>query len=277
MVSYKLLVETKMFRLNERASNDLAVTDRVMSAIRHLEWNHDVQVTGELAPVEDTRTVERWIDELGPLASQAARLGITLDIDQPLGRLRITPGAASAPGGELSVPIRSGDEWLRIRSHIAKKAEQGRGPLPLWLRFDQTPEFWSLSAQPGLPHREWLDGLARAIEGELDTQDHVAGVVLSAPPFGVADGGQDTDLNVGQRSLVLGRNVAPLDWRETLIVPATADIPIAPLATWYQKERRWLPWALDYLGLPPLPAIFVEATTWTVDLEQHHLAIRVTR
>jgi hypothetical protein len=86
-----MLVETKMFRLNERASSDLAATDRVMSAIRQLEWTHDVQITGELAPVDDASEVEKWIGELGGLAARAAKIRIALDIDQPLGKLRISP------------------------------------------------------------------------------------------------------------------------------------------------------------------------------------------
>lgn len=254
-----MLVETKMFRLNEQASGDLAATDRVMAAIRQLEWTHDVQVTGDLSPVDDAGKVEEWIGELGEFAARAARLGIALDFDHPLGKLRISPGAGSAPDEVLSVPIRSGDEWLRIRSQIAKKSEQGRGALPLWLRFDQTPEFWSLSAPAGPPHREWVHHLASAIERELDEHDHVAGVVLSAPPFGVASGGQNIDVNVGDRSVVLGRTVAPLDWRETLIVPAASERGVQPWLGWYQNESDWLSWALDCLDLPPLPALFTDA------------------
>jgi len=53
-------------------------------------------------------------------------------------------------------------------------------------------------------------------------------------------------------------------FREMLIIPqaggATAEAEM--FAYMYAEEETWLDWALEYLGKPPLSALFIEQHAW---------------
>lgn len=152
------------------------------------------------------------------------------------------------------MPVRHGDERLRIESAITTKAQQGASDTELWLRFDETSELWNLHVPPAPQTVPWLADLAERAQRAMAQHPHVAGLVLSAPP-GLSAPRLALEAGlITTGATLLDSTAGTTLRRHTLFVPR--DRHDAPTLThwldWYRTESDWLTWALKALGRPPL-------------------------
>lgn len=254
-----MYVEAKDFHLDAQAATNLDAARRVQDHFLGLTMQHHVYFEGDFDIGEDPDMVDEWLRHVAHMAADTAATQTARTGDAPGGgQLRIAPGMAH-DGSGWSVPVRRGDEWRRIRSAIANKAEQGRGDAPLWLRFDETSQFWLLSARPE-EHLVWMRQLANGIAESLSGFPHVAGLVLSsAPASQVGSLNAETQL-LDSRAIHLVVPVQPPFVRETLIVAnpvGSAQDQAEAWLQWYREEGNWLSWALEAQGYPPLEKVFL--------------------
>jgi hypothetical protein len=254
-----MLVEAKDFRLDTQSVKSLDAAKRLQNHLLGLEVQHDVYFAGDFDVGEQRETLDDWFLDLTRLAAEVAASHEARTTAAPNGgQLRIVPGPAPEGTG-WSVPVRRGDEWQRIRSAIAKKAEQARGTEPLWLRFDETSQFWHLSSSPD-QRLAWLRQFANAVAHELVGHRHVAGVLLSAAPASHVDTATTEIHLLDSRAVHLTMPVRPPFVRESLIVSnprGPAPGQTQAWLEWYRQEGDWLPWAHEILGLPPLHDLFL--------------------
>ncbi|MCU1613173.1 MAG: hypothetical protein JWO98_713 [Frankiales bacterium] len=254
-----MFVEAKDFQLDAQAVTNLDAARRVQDNFLNLSIQHSVYFEGDFDIGENPAVLDEWLLDIARQAADTAATQTPRTRDAPSGgQLRIAPGMAP-DGIGWSVPVRRGDEWRRIRSAIANKAEQARGDAPLWLRFDETSQFWLLSARPE-EHLDWLRQLANGIAYCLSGLPHVAGLVLSsAPASQVGSLSAETQL-LDSRATHLVTPVRSPFVREFLIVanPAgSAGDQAEAWLQWYRPEGEWLSWALDVQGYPPLEKLFL--------------------
>jgi hypothetical protein len=255
-----MLVETKGFRLDKHTAADLKFTDLIHNRVLALEMTEQVSFSGELGIGDDLTELEGWLQNLSTAARRVSQTGVPAELDAPFGgTMHVRPGRPPERSG-YSLPIRRGDEWLRLRAAIRSKADQGRSDLPLWLRFDETSEFWNLSAPPGPAHVHWLAELARQVQLVMADFDNLAGLVLSGLPG--ASTAHDVEMGLlGSRAVLMGRRTGPAFWRESLLIPASQNASAEQLLywlNWYRDEHSWLAWALQQLDLPPLEELFAD-------------------
>ncbi len=251
-----MLVEVKGFLLDQQSSEDLTFSRRVSMALLGIESREQVTFDGEIEPGIEDDKLAAWLEELARLAADVARSGLLIETTPPSGgRLVIQPGCPTTGAGH-STTIRHGDEWRRITTALKAKAGQGRGDHPLWLRFDETSQFWALAVPPDYPRRRLHERLARGLSAELAGFEHVAGIVLSsAPTAGSTVGAEDTWENLDGDATSLVCTTQPPFWRESLVVAGPNKAAMrqrAEWSSWYATEGSWLDWALDRLGVPPL-------------------------
>lgn len=255
-----MLIETRRFLLDKHATRDLRYTQRLHTALLHLEMTYNVHVAVDLDSCDDPDELQTWIDELTHTAQQVAESGRSQPCPAPFGgTLTIHPGPP--PNGTAhSMPIRHGDERLRIEDAITKKATQGASDTELWLRFDETSEFWNLHVPPA-PHAvPWLADLAERAQRVMRDHPHVAGLVLSAPP-GLSPPRPTLEAGlITTGATLLDSTAGTTLRRHMLLVPR--DRHDAPTLThwldWYRTESDWLSWGLEHLGRPPLTELFVK-------------------
>lgn len=251
-----MLVEVKGFLLDQQSSDDLTFSHRVSMALLGIESREQVTFEGEIEPGVDDNKLAAWLEELALVAADVARSGLVIEMTPPSGgRLVIQPGWPTT-GARHSITIRHGDEWRRITTAVKMKAEQGRGDHPLWLRFDETSQFWALAVPHDYPRRRLHERLARGLSTELAGFEHVAGIVLSsAPTAGSTVGAEETWENLdGYATSLVRRTHAPF-WRESLVVAGPNKAAMrqhAEWSSWYATEGSWLDWALDRLDVPPI-------------------------
>lgn len=251
-----MLVEVKGFLLDKQSSEDLTFSRRVSMALLGIESREQVTFEGEIEPGVDDDKLAAWLEEVAFLAANVARSGLLIETTPSSGgRLLIRPGWPMTGAGH-SITIRHGDEWRRITTAVKMKAEQGRGDHPLWLRFDETSQFWALAVPPSYPRRHLHERLARGLSAALEPFAHVAGIVLSsAPTAGSTVGTEDTWEHLDGRATSTVCTTHPAFWRESIIVAGpnkAATRQRAEWSSWYATERSWLDWALDRLGVPPI-------------------------
>lgn len=251
-----MLVEAKGFLLDQQASEDLAFSHKVSMALLGIESREQVTFDGEVEPGIENDKLDTWLNELALLAADVARSGLVIETTPPSGgSLVIQPGWPTTGAGHCTT-IRHGDEWRRITTALKTKAEQGCGEHPLWLRFDETTQFWALAVPPDYPRRRLHERLARGLWAELAGFDHVAGLVLSsAPTAGSTAGAAGTWENLDGNATSLVCATHPPFWRESIVVAGpnkAAPRQRAEWSSWYATEGSWLDWALDRLGVPPL-------------------------
>jgi hypothetical protein len=257
-----MLVEVKGFVLDDWVKTDLKLADTISVALLHLEVEHEVHFSGQLDSPRDMADVKRWLAELTDVVIAVAR------DKQPReslpsfgGRMRVAPGPPPV-GTQHTMPIRHRDEWGRISAQIEQKSEQGRGDEPLWLRFEETPQFWALAGM-GEDRLGQIDALAAAIEQQMTSHDHVAGMLLSGPARALSTQVlRETFTLHGGPAAVLSCTTMPPFWRESLVVPgphARATEQVGIWSNWYLDEGTWLVWALEHLNHPSLNALFVAA------------------
>lgn len=251
-----MLVEVKGFLLDQQSTEDLAVSRRISNALVEIEIRFDVTFDGEFEPGMDEEAANAWLKTLESLAATVQRTGLAIATAPPSGgRFVIQPGWPT-PGAGHTTTIRHGDEWQRIVRAIEAKAEQARGDDPLWLRFDESPEFWALAVAPDYPRTRLHQRLAAGLSAELARFDHVAGIVLSGSPHVGSTLGVDASWESlpGQGTSVVSATQAGFR-RETIIVSrpdAIAARHRAQWSSWYADEGSWLSWALDRLDIAPL-------------------------
>ncbi|MCU4187337.1 hypothetical protein K6U06_23445 [Acidiferrimicrobium sp. IK] len=260
-----MLVEVKGFLLDQQSNQDLAFSRRVSMALMAIESREQVTFNGEIEPGIEDDKLDEWIEELALLAADVARSGLVIETAPPSGgRLVIQPGWPTTGAGH-STTIRHGDEWRRITTALKAKAEQGRGEHPLWLRFDETLQFWALAVPPDYPRRRLHERLARGLSAELAAFAHVAGIVLSsAPTAGSTVGAEDTWQNLDGNATSVVCTTQPPFWRESLVVGGPNEAATrqrAEWTSWYATEGSWLDWALDRLGLPPFAKLVQPIST----------------
>ena len=251
-----MLVEAKGFLLDQRSREDLTFSRRVSMALLDIETREQVTFLGQIEPGLEDEKLAAWLEELAHLAAAVARSGLWIETTPPSGgRLVIQPGWPT-PGAGHSTTIRHGDEWRRITTALKAKAEQGRGDNPLWLRFDETSQFWALAVPLNYPRRRLHERLARGLSAELASFDHVAGIVLSSTPTaGSTVGAANTWENLDGNSTSLVCTTHPPFWRESIVVGGPNEAATrqrAEWSSWYAAEGSWLGWALDRLSVPPL-------------------------
>jgi len=260
-----MLVEVKGFLLDQQSSEDLSFSRRVSMALMAIESRERVTFDGEVEPGAEDDKLDAWLEELARLAADVARSGLVIETTPPWGgHLVIQPGWPTTGAGH-STTIRHGDEWRRITTALKAKAEQGRGEHPLWLRFDETSQFWALAVPPDYPRRRLHERLARGLSAELAAFDHVAGIVLSSTPTAVSTvGAENTWENLDGNATSLVCTTQPPFWRESIVVAGpnkAATRQRAEWSSWYATEGSWLDWALDRLGVPPFAELVQPIST----------------
>ena len=254
-----MLVEVKGFLLDDWVRNDLRRADKIRMTMLRLEAEHGVHFSGDNGSPYDDAQLEAWLADLKRLAAEVAHSGQPQESTPPFGGHITVRKSPPQSGTRHTMPIRHRDEWQRISDQIDKKADQGRGSDPLWLRFEETAQFWALAAPPE-KRQEWVEALAGAAQQHMARHQHVAGLVLSGParahsPRTLRESFQLLD----GRGYVLSCTTAAQFWRESLLVPgphATAAEQLASWHDWYLDEASWLDWALSELDAPPLADLF---------------------
>lgn len=255
-----MLIEVRRFLLDKHATRDLRYTQRLHTALLHLEMTYNVHVAGDLDSCDDPDELQTWIDELTHTARVVTESGRSQPCPAPFGgTLTIHPGLPPN-GTSHSMQVRHGDERLRIESAITKKATQGASDTELWLRFDETSEFWNLHVPPAPRAVPWLADLAERAQRVMRDHPHVAGLVLSAPP-GLSPLCPTLEAGlISTGATLLDSTAGTTLRRHMLLVPR--DPHDAPTRThwldWYRTESDWLSWALEHLGRPPLTELFVK-------------------
>ncbi|HXC79417.1 MAG TPA: hypothetical protein VNU19_20470 [Candidatus Acidoferrum sp.] len=254
-----MLVEVKGFQLDDVVRADLRLAGIVSQAYLALQLEHDVYVSGDISSPTSRDELDGWLTTLGPLAAMVAQDQQPRQSQPPFGGLVEIRAGLPANGTQHSMPIRRRDEWARITAQIDAKAEQGRGAEPLWLRFEETGQFWSLAAPPD-ERLEWAESWAAALERRLSIHEHVAGLLLSGPDQAISRSRLQQAFQLERSSAaVLSCTTSSPFWRESLIVagPHSSAIEQAEAwQRWYLNEDSWLAWAHGALGLAPPTKLF---------------------
>lgn len=178
------LVESTLLGMSERSQE----MDR-------FGFRNGLSVTGELRSVAPDLQLRSWLDEVAATAHSIRNTSLAVVLDVPGGgRIELKRGLASSgqqPG--LSRPPNFSNETKRLVRTLRRKARQGAGTEPLWIRLDEGGAIWHLSLPSAWPERrEMHEALAQTILGPVDEFPHVAGVVMSEIPT-VGTGGTAPD------------------------------------------------------------------------------------
>jgi hypothetical protein len=258
------LVESTLLGLSERSQKVSRFSDKAMSELQMIAFQNSLTVGGELRSVIPDNQLNEWLGTVAATASRLRGSQLAVVIDVPGGGKIELSGRAGAPGQQpgLSGPPDMGDETPRLVRTLTRKALQGAGGEPLWIRLDEGGAIWHLTIPATWPQRRDMhEALAQVILAVVDQFPHVAGVVMSESPM-AGTGGRVSE----QWTLAGGRAVGlrqPLPYgfgREAIIVAgADAGSPgqLGAWLRWYQNEASWLDWALVHHEQAPIENLFV--------------------
>jgi len=247
------LVESTLLGMSERSQAVSRFADKAMSALQSIAFRNGLSVAGELRSVMPDVHLRPWLDEVAATAQSMASTALVVVLDVPGGgRIELKRGLAdSGQQSGLTGPRDVSDEMVRLVRTLKRKARQGAGQEPLWIRLDEGGAIWHLSLPCTWPDRRQMhEALARTILHAVDEFPHVAGVVMSETPM------VGTGLHLPQEwTLAGGRAVGlrlPLSYgfgREAIVVAGTQERSAEQLGTWvrwYEEEDSWLDWALSH-------------------------------
>lgn len=253
-----MAVEVKTFNVDELMRADIISTDAIQGRLLGMSAERQVQFDGDLEvpdTVEDRAALAAWLDRLGDVAATVQATGEAVTVQPPMGgQLRVVPDVA-AKQCQLRMPIRSRDPLARLLGEIERKAEQGRGGAPLWLRFNETRWFFHQLISEHEDRRvSTRDSLVRVLERNLMLYPHVAGLILSSEPIGISDHEVDATVRLPGAATAVVRTTQYPWFRSTMVMlgPARAAASGQKQAwlSWYRGEGDWLDWALVEAGLP---------------------------
>ena len=186
------LVESTLLGFSERFQQVNRFSDRTMSALRAIASRNGLVVTGELRKVIDDDRIDSWLNEVASTAEHLRGSRLSALIDVPCGG-KIELSAAddvSMHQRGLSGPSDPSSETPRLVRTLQRKARQGAGDEPLWIRLDEGGVIWHLTIPSAQPDRRGMhEALAEIIVSVIDSFPHVAGVVMSEVPM-AGSGGQ---------------------------------------------------------------------------------------
>jgi hypothetical protein len=247
------LVESTLLGMSERSQEMDRFADKAMSALQTIAFRNGLSVTGELRSVIPDLQLRSWLDEVAATAHSIGNTSLAVVLDVPGGgRIELKRGLASSgqqPG--LSGPPNFRNETTRLVRTFRRKARQGAGMEPLWIRLDEGGAIWHLSLPSTWPERrEMHEALAQTILGPVDEFPHVAGVVMSEIPM-VGTGGTAPDkwTVAGGRAVGVRRPLSYGFGREVVVVAgalAKSAQQLGAWVRWYEQEDSWLDWALAH-------------------------------
>lgn len=257
------LVESTLLGLSQGFQQVNEYSDRTMSALRNIASRNGLAVSGELQVVIPDEALKGWLKSVETTAESLGRSRLSAVIEVPGGgRIKLEATPTSERSG-LSGPRHVGDETRRLVRTLDRKARQGSGEEPLWIRLDEGGAIWHLSLPSVLPNRrEMHDRLATVILEVVDRHPHVAGVVMSEQPMaGTGGGGLERWTLAGGRAVGLRQPVAFGFGRETVVVAGTESFSAEQMGawiSWYEEEPTWLDWALSVHGQGAVAGLFVQ-------------------
>jgi hypothetical protein len=256
----EMFVEVKGFHLDSTTSYYLSVGRRLNDLLFQIAFEFGTWTKCHLTDDVTTLNLTDLKDRLRVAAAEAveSHSDVTVDVG-PHGELIVGPGPPE-DGMLHSYEIRHADEPGRIAAQVQKKAEQGRGVEPLWLRFNESSRFWGLATLHDTPERVHEIVAGRLID-ELKDFPHVAGVMFSAPPLLSYNSGPFEVETVKRRAWSFVNLQYQHQYRESIIARGRHekfDQQSDYWMDWYRNESTWLAWAHRQLGLPDLESIFEE-------------------
>ena len=260
-----IAVEVKTLITDELMREDVGTSRLIGRRLMGFSAEHLVRFHGQInqpESLDELAALNAWIDTLEQTAVQVRESGSPSSPCTPPtgGHLVVLPDGYEGPA-EWSMPIRAVDPLGRLLGKIADKAAQGQGDTPLWLRVNETSEFFRQLIPDQEPARSrGRDNLIRALERNLALYPHVAGLVLSSEPISYSPEVVDTTVRLPCAAIAVLRTTQRPWFRSTLIVrgPSRGEAiseQTLSWVDWYSGEGDWLDWGLNRFGLPPLSAI----------------------
>ena len=180
------LVESTLLGMSARSQLVSRFVDKAMSALQRIAFQNGLSVSGELRSVIPDLQLRSWLDEVAAAAQSIAGTSLVLVLDVPGGgRIELNQGiAGSSPQPGLSGPRDVSDETVRLVRTLRRKARQGAGQEPLWIRLDEGGAIWHLLLPSASPDRRQMhEALVQNILHAVADFPHVAGVVMSETPM----------------------------------------------------------------------------------------------
>jgi hypothetical protein len=253
----QMYVEVKGFRLDSTTSHYMNAGLRLDEILFQVHLDYGTWTTSHLAGDVTKLNLSDVSDRLRAAAAHSVESQSDVLVDLgPEGELivRFEP----PEGGVLhSYQIQHADELGRVAAQVHEKAGQGRGVEPLWLRFNESSEFWNLATMHG-KSVQVHEVIAERLVNELKGFPHVAGVVLSAPPLFSTNSAPIENETVQGQAWSFVNLQYQHQYRESLIARGPHshfDDQLGYWMNWYRNESSWLAWAHQQLGLPDLELI----------------------
>ena len=258
------LVESSLLGFSKRLQEVNRFSDRAMSALQAMASRNGLAVSGELRNVIDDDRLRSWLDEVATAAERLRGTRLSAVVAVPGGgkiELSASNSGSTFQRG-LSGPVEVSDETPRLVRTLRRKAHQGAGDEPLWIRLDEGGAIWHLTVPSARPDRRGMhEALAEIILSAVDSFPHVAGVVMSESPMAGTGGHQrERWVLAGGRGVGLRQPLASGFGREAVIVAGTHPESAEQLGAWirwYEGESSWLDWALSYQDQAPLEEMFL--------------------
>jgi hypothetical protein len=258
------LVESTLLGFSQRFQEVNRFSDQAMSALQTIASRNGLAVSGELRNVVDDDRLRSWLDEVASTAEHLRGSRLSAVVAVPGGgeiELSASDNHSARERG-LSGPAEASNETPRLVRTLERKARQGAGDEPLWIRLDEGGAIWHLTAPSPQPDRRTMhEALAEIIRTVVDSFLHVAGVVMSEIPMAGTGGRRPEQwMLAGGRGVGLRRPLASGFGREAVMVAGTHRDSAEQLGAWirwYEGESSWLDWALPYHDQPPLREMIV--------------------
>lgn len=252
----EIVVETKAVLLDDRTRDHHSATDLILARLHDLEMRYQIECAGDFEEQIEGPDLDSFLISAEICARQAHETGNQQILEAWGARITFSP-----PGQELLSGLHGAVHhslgWHRTERILRKKAWQSRHQKSVWLRVDALDGLWQFTPWSRLELPDKLLTLVGPIRQALETDEHVAGVVITSGPAHAQSVFYGESAHLGD-SYALRRLIEPLRVRETMIIPLS-DRVLEAAEMWrdlYDNESSWLDWALESRGLPTVDEIF---------------------
>ncbi len=258
----QLLVETTVMRLSEADRKTIALSRDLSMYLNAIEVQYNVRISGSLSSAslknDDDRT--QCLKAIVKAAQATVEDGLSKQVSEPNGVFltifRPTEETAYERWEIIGDPI--GERLLeRLIAILNNKNKQAEGSaIPVWVRLDESATLWQLLQAQGRTLTQIRDFFADFLQRVLVSFPYLAGVIISPGISWPTSNPQDTviERNEQNGSVAISCSIPVQRVRETIITTQAGKFTEQAriFADWYSQESKWLSWALEKLGKPPL-------------------------
>lgn len=246
----KFDMEMCSLRIAQETVNTTTYYDAFEQLLTELSFEFNVKIQGKVMGIPPEEYMDDIIKKLTNTYRTVSKYGGRKQRKTKWHRITCTPGNGNVEFPEIVRRVPRKDWWPRYYSTIKKKAKKTPDDA-IWIRLDDVSGFFHFSEFSFMNFRDRLRILAFKSRQLFNEAPNLRGIVLTN--HGDVQFDPDQRTHYGS-NIAIRRKLPTLFTRETFILPrGNSEFETAQkIASWFENEATWLPWALQRLEIPEL-------------------------